>query len=283
MKKKLILLGLFLFSQISIAQVGINTPNPQQVFHIDGGKDNPESGVPNTTQQLNDVVVTDEGKVGIGTTTPTQSLDVNGRTRIRNTDELTSTNVSALYVDETGLVGKANIAPQSKVAYYSSTSSIDFIPSDFNEEVIQIVPIDSSHEKINSIGAVVPSLGQIQITESGNYMINSSINLLLKSASGTTGNEKVYIAIQVDKSTDNGANWTTITGMRPISQLHWGPGTYITYNVPTIINYLEAGDLIRLKFYRTRSGSTPQGVDLELLKAGHAFGAPTFTLSLSKL
>jgi len=34
------------------SQVGINTVNPQAVFHIDGQKDNPSTGAPSTAQQL---------------------------------------------------------------------------------------------------------------------------------------------------------------------------------------------------------------------------------------
>jgi len=58
-------------------QVGINTTNPQGIFHIDGGKDNPPTGVPDISQQSNDVVVTSSGQLGVGTTTPTAKLELN--------------------------------------------------------------------------------------------------------------------------------------------------------------------------------------------------------------
>lgn len=62
------------------AQIGINTENPQAQFHVDGAKDNPTTGVPTVAQQANDVVVTSEGKVGVGTNTPTNNLEVNSGT-----------------------------------------------------------------------------------------------------------------------------------------------------------------------------------------------------------
>ncbi len=58
------------------SQVGINTTNPQGVFNVDGKKDNPTTGVPNVLQQSNDLVVTSDGNVGIGTTTPTRKLEI---------------------------------------------------------------------------------------------------------------------------------------------------------------------------------------------------------------
>ncbi|NML69230.1 hypothetical protein HHL23_05415 [Chryseobacterium sp. RP-3-3] len=86
MRKKIIsLCGVFLTSSIIYAQVGINTNNPQATFHVDAAKDNPVSGIPSAAQQTNDFVVTNTANVGIGTTSPTDKLDVaSGNARIRN-------------------------------------------------------------------------------------------------------------------------------------------------------------------------------------------------------
>ena len=72
-------------SFLTYAQVGIGTQNPQTTFHIDGSKDNPATGVPSAAQQDNDFSVTSTAKVGIGTTSPSEKLDVaSGNARIRN-------------------------------------------------------------------------------------------------------------------------------------------------------------------------------------------------------
>ncbi|MGK6344168.1 hypothetical protein ACMGDK_18310 [Chryseobacterium sp. DT-3] len=67
------------------SQVGINTSNPQTVLHVDGAKDNTATGAPIAAQQINDFSVTSSANVGIGTTTPSQKLDVaSGNVRIRD-------------------------------------------------------------------------------------------------------------------------------------------------------------------------------------------------------
>lgn len=77
MKKKLFLTGFFILSLVSMnGQVGVNTQNPQGIFHVDGAKDNNTTGAPTQAQQSNDFIVTAEGNVGIGTTTPTKKLEV---------------------------------------------------------------------------------------------------------------------------------------------------------------------------------------------------------------
>ncbi|WP_336959075.1 hypothetical protein [Chryseobacterium contaminans] len=84
-KKLLIVVKVFAFSTLHFAQVGLNTSNPQTTFHIDGAKDNPTSGAPSVVQQANDFAVTNTAQVGIGTTTPTEKLDISsGNIRVRN-------------------------------------------------------------------------------------------------------------------------------------------------------------------------------------------------------
>lgn len=77
MNKKIILFTFTLISALSFSQVGVNTPNPQGVFNIDGGKDNPKTGSSHTpAQQMNDVTVLNDGKVGFGTIAPTNKVHI---------------------------------------------------------------------------------------------------------------------------------------------------------------------------------------------------------------
>ncbi len=65
-------------------QVGINTTSPRGVFHIDAQGDTPDTGSPSLVQISNDIIVTTEGRFGIGTITPDSKskLDINGKIKI---------------------------------------------------------------------------------------------------------------------------------------------------------------------------------------------------------
>lgn len=77
MKKNIIISIGLLLSGFSYSQVGINTANPQGIFNIDGGKDNPTTGSAHTAaQQLNDFTVTAAGNVGIGKIAPSTKLHI---------------------------------------------------------------------------------------------------------------------------------------------------------------------------------------------------------------
>ncbi|GAA5084860.1 hypothetical protein GCM10023210_05110 [Chryseobacterium ginsengisoli] len=92
MKKKLILICSLVTFSASFAQVGVNTTNPQGIFHVDGAKDNNSTGAPNAAQQVNDFVVTSSGNVGIGTTTPASKMEINSGAA--NTSGLRLTNLT---------------------------------------------------------------------------------------------------------------------------------------------------------------------------------------------
>lgn len=73
------LFGLLLVSNPATAQTrtGVQTRNPQGALHVDGKMDNPKGvGIPNNTQASNDVIITDEGKVGVGTLNPKAAMDL---------------------------------------------------------------------------------------------------------------------------------------------------------------------------------------------------------------
>ncbi|MGG5207422.1 tail fiber domain-containing protein [Chryseobacterium sp. MIQD13] len=75
----MLLLPVFAYSQI-----GIHTSNPQGSFHVDGAKDNPASGTPSGTQQLNDMVLKANGNFGLGTTVPENKFQVVATNSVNN-------------------------------------------------------------------------------------------------------------------------------------------------------------------------------------------------------
>ncbi|UPZ17895.1 hypothetical protein [Flavobacterium humidisoli] len=58
------------------AQIGVNTSNLQGLIHVDGKKDNPKSGIPNSQETINDFVVTKDGCLGVGNVNPKATVDI---------------------------------------------------------------------------------------------------------------------------------------------------------------------------------------------------------------
>jgi len=76
--RKILFITVLLISSLVLSQVGINTQNPQGMFHIDGKSTptttNPTTGTPTATQFSDDVVVKNTGNVGIGVTPNTNAM-----------------------------------------------------------------------------------------------------------------------------------------------------------------------------------------------------------------
>lgn len=90
-----VLLSCSFIISYSNAQVGINTSNPQTLFHVDGAKDNPVTGVPSSTQAANDVAITSAGEIGMGTLTPAVKIDVRSVTNTDNSIGIGETSQTA--------------------------------------------------------------------------------------------------------------------------------------------------------------------------------------------
>lgn len=80
MIKYIFLINAIFASSLGFSQVGINTENPQGIFHIDGAKDNASIGAPTALQQVNDIYVDSVGRLGVGTTSPTNKVEINSGT-----------------------------------------------------------------------------------------------------------------------------------------------------------------------------------------------------------
>lgn len=78
-----------------VAQMGVQTSNPQGVFHIDALKDNPVTGAPAPAQLANDVLVTSTGAVGIGAA-PRTKLEVFGPVGLVGGTFPNTTNLAAI-------------------------------------------------------------------------------------------------------------------------------------------------------------------------------------------
>ncbi|AZA52219.1 hypothetical protein [Chryseobacterium sp. G0201] len=163
MKKRLLII-LLCGSSFYYAQVGINTTNPQGVFHIDGNKDNPTTGTPSVVQQSNDFsVIASSGlgtgtiKVGIGTTAPTQSLDIaNGNLRVRNiNNSIGIANDKLLVADANGIIkvagGDSFSASDSGNRVLNAVGGADInAASDWNDNEFTTLQLDVLYDPQNA-------------------------------------------------------------------------------------------------------------------------------------
>lgn len=169
MKKNLIILSGLLFSSFYLSQVGVNTVNPQGVFHIDAAKDNPATGIPNAAQRANDVVVTATGNMGIGTITPTSKLEVSSGTAgisgLKFTNLTSATPVSAgatLGVDASGNV--------------VTVQGSSFSPSFGRVVLTNTVNIAANASNYNLLNFTLPTAGTYLITYSVRGEIHATGN-----------------------------------------------------------------------------------------------------------
>ncbi|SUP53747.1 Uncharacterised protein [Weeksella virosa] len=283
MYKKNIYLLILLFAISSLyAQVGINTDNPQQLFHVDGQKNNPTTGSPSADQQKDDVVITVDGRLGIGTIAPTEKLDVNGRARIRVTDSLKHSIASPLYVDENGLVGKAITY---KIAASVPSTSVRVIHSEnFNKgsrEPLYAwndkfpVPVNTLNIKADNFSYLIP--------EEGDYMLSSSIFTYATFAEeDSTSSKLLFIGYDLEIQKKGETKWTRVAGTRKTFH-RIGNIINETISIPTAIVRLDAGSHVRLVVYRTRDkNGVLQGDPIKNLYIG-GLGQDQYKLNIKKL
>ncbi|WP_449400952.1 hypothetical protein [Chryseobacterium wanjuense] len=174
MKKKLILLCSIAAFSISYSQVGVNTENPQGIFHVDGGKDNVSTGIPTVDQQSNDFTVSNTGNVGIGTTTPSKKLDINSPTA-----------GAIKIVDGTQAAGRLLISDSEGIATWQETTGTATI-IDSNAGLANTVISSST---LRYTGA------QVTIAISGYYIISPRLIF-----NKTPANCSIYVAYNLSKT-----------------------------------------------------------------------------------
>lgn len=125
------------------AQIGINTETPLTIFHVDAAKDNSVS--PTAAQILNDVAITADGNMGIGTLTPSTKVDIantgdGGSPLLRIVDGSTMT-AKVLESDAYGAANWTEQPPSYIRSYRGATYSQGFpnrtdTPLTLNEEIL---------------------------------------------------------------------------------------------------------------------------------------------------
>lgn len=116
------------FSFLIEAQVGINTTNPQGIFHVD-----PNRNTVGTANALDDIIVTGDGYMGLGTVTPSTNLHIKTATAGTGTDtpvygfrlaDGSQADRRALVSDANGLARWSGVVPEGGVTAVKSTVGI---------------------------------------------------------------------------------------------------------------------------------------------------------------
>ncbi len=246
MKKKVTLLCSLIAFGVSFAQVGINTSNPQGAFHVDGAKDNNSTGAPTAAQQLNDLIVTNAGNIGIGTTTPTSKMEINSGTA--NTSGLKLTNLTStspisagqtIGVDASGNVVTLPNPTAVGVTPYevASTTGADFNVDDSSDTLVS-----GTTQTIN-----IPTGGKA-------LFINFMLGIDFTTVTGTgAGYFRAMLFI------DGVATNTYLIIQEPVGSASATGGQQLSYTLNTV-KFLTAGNhTLDIRMRRTANNGTAAG------------------------
>jgi len=157
--------------KLAEAQVGIQTEKPVQLLHIDAARNN-NNAIPTTpAQKQDDVVVTEDGNMGIGITEPTHKLEINGSIKIADGTQQDS---YVLASDANGIASWVNRSIFSETNKYSEwtlgmmgSQYFSFSASDDGNDLTG----DSNVSAItNEVGLVAVGNYGVQVPE-GKYLV----------------------------------------------------------------------------------------------------------------
>jgi len=221
------------------AQRGINTINPQGIFHVDAGKDNNATGTPTAAQQLNDFTITAAGNVGIGTTAPNNKVEINSGTA--NTSGLRLTNLTSATPVSTGQTigvdasGNVVTLPNPTATSVSSAEVASLSGADFNVNDTAETLVSGTSQSIT-----IPAGGKA-------LFINFMLGIDFITTTGGAGYYRATLYI------DGIATNTYLTIQEP------NAGSQLQYTLNTV-KFLSAGNhTIDVRMRRTANNGTVAG------------------------
>lgn len=281
MKKIYVLVGLMCFSFASA-----------QSLHIDAKKNNLKTAPPDATLVQDDMVLDANGNLGLGTMNPGAKLDVRGDVKVGTTlrldkpDDLNGKEVSPLFIDDEGRIGKANVSNTTELAYFSTFSQKNRTEADvkkFNEGKPVEVSFLTEDLKHHFGDVIEIQNSYLKIKKDGYYQISFFINPMFSVVSEEK--DLVYFRGNISYSSNGGKDWENVVGIRPIIKATL-KNTYYPQVFPTTIVSLKKGDLIRLYYSRSLGGDGGvQGSRVAdiYLSSNDNIGLFTLQFSISKL
>jgi hypothetical protein len=205
-KNRLVILAMF-SPLLMFSQVGVNTPNPQAILHVDGAKDNAGSGAPTAVQQANDFAVTTNGNVGIGVISPTTKLDINGNLRVRDVP-VGAVGVDPIAIDSNG--GIVKVPPSEAATKIVRGEFLNFGTE--SSKVVSVAPAGYPYLKSVTV-AMFNSLGKATIT--GTVLKKNDVLACVDAI--TEGTNKCSVLTRTDGNfnlwiTQDQSEFTIVTG-----------------------------------------------------------------------
>ncbi|PWW27109.1 hypothetical protein [Chryseobacterium sp. AG844] len=211
-------------------------------------------------------------QIGINTSTPTATLDVNGDARLRTIPTLSATNVIPIYATSDGRLGTALIAKETQIVSVppNQDNMSTLSTTDYNNLVEITVPIINP-TNINTIGSTITSSGSVTINSAGYYQLNSIFSLYInrdnpQSTDFFWAHFKIFLK--------RGSTFTELQSSSDILPMPYKAGSYFDHNLPSLIVSLQSGDEISYRIRRVNNTEgTALGVAVNSLKV-----TPGFTL-----
>ncbi|MDM1497058.1 hypothetical protein HX063_16940 [Myroides odoratimimus] len=248
---------MILMSREMFSQVGINTQIPLGTFHVDGAKDN--QNPPTASQILNDVIVTADGNLGIGTITPITKVDLRSSSGkniigLANTSQSAGvakagalryeTNIKMLqYSDGVAWHTIPDVAPPKALVFANKESSQSISENSTTQYITNWKEMEDSQNNFN------PSTGIFTVPRDGFYIVSFSMTL---SSAIINNNSHVETIIESNTSTNNIQTFKTVN-----SYPGWQAGSQsnqVAGNCYAIFN-LKSGNTIRFRVWHNLGGS----------------------------
>lgn len=254
-----LLIGLFLMSgNYMIAQTGIYTQEPSRPLQIDGAKDN--SATPTTSELNNDVIVTSDGRLGVGVLNPATKVDVRSSDQkgiigvgTNATQTAASAGTGAIRYSTGNIIQYSDgvawhnlpVVLPPKVLILANKSTSQSIAQNSNTEYITgWSEVEDTYNNFND------ATGTFSAPRDGFYIV--SFNLALVSAA-IGNNTRVENIIESSSTTNNIGAYRNVN-----SYPAWdtsGTQSNIIGGVCNAIFNLKTGDTIRFRVWHNLGGN----------------------------
>ena len=265
MKNNILIIIFTILPLFLMSQVGIGTNSPQQEFHIDAAQNNVTA--PTNTRNNDDVVITADGKLGIGNVNPIAKVDVRNDLD-ENVIGIGTTTQSASAAGA-GAVQYSSNGVDSGLAYSDGSNWI-FLPS---QPVKAIVYANKSTSQNINTNTVTTITGWDEVTDNTNSFNHNTgvftapktgvyiVSLNLVTQSGSIANNSSTETI-IESNTSSGVPQFRCVNSYP--GYTSGTATNMTGNNCTGIFHLQQGNTINPRFWQNISSSRNIAADESL-------------------